>query len=318
MFLYTLKRHVYPLILFWAVFVPAQTAAEPTDRNAVETVAGRVGFAQDTLANDWRLMQVKDVENGLADYPDIEFTVTDGQGSIALQAQQIRELADSVDVLITSPRSEAVLSEIISRIDAQGTPVILLSRGIQGDSYTSFVHGQNELIGQQAGEFIGEVINGTGNVLMLQGVPGASVTTERTQGFMAAMAAYPDIQVVTRVANYLRADSIRAVREVLDNQVAFEAIFAQSDSMAEGARMALTQAGIDPSSLPIVGIDYIRSARDALLIGQQSLSFTYPTGGQEGAELAVRLLKGETVPKRVEVPFLRVSPSNATDIEPIF
>ncbi|MGM0616228.1 MAG: substrate-binding domain-containing protein [Pseudomonadota bacterium] len=318
MFLYTLKRHVYPLILFWAVFVPAQTAAEPTDRNAVETVAGRVGFAQDTLANDWRLMQVKDVENGLADYPDIEFTVTDGQGSIALQAQQIRELADSVDVLITSPRSEAVLSEIISRIDAQGTPVILLSRGIQGDSYTSFVHGQNELIGQQAGEFIGEVINGTGNVLMLQGVPGASVTTERTQGFMAAMAAYPDIQVVTRVANYLRADSIRAVREVLDNQVAFEAIFAQSDSMAEGARMALTQAGIDPSSLPIVGIDYIRSARDALLSGQQSLSFTYPTGGQEGAELAVRLLKGETVPKRVEVPFLRVSPSNATDIEPIF
>lgn len=318
MFLYTLKRHVYPLILFWAVFVPAQTAAEPTDRNAVETVAGRVGFAQDTLANDWRLMQVKDVENGLADYPDIEFTVTDGQGSIALQAQQIRELADSVDVLITSPRSEAVLSEIISRIDAQGTPVILLSRGIQGDSYTSFVHGQNELIGQQAGEFIGEVINGTGNVLMLQGVPGASVTTERTQGFMAAMAAYPDIQVVTRVANYLRADSIRAVREVLDNQVAFEAIFAQSDSMAEGARMALAQAGIDPSSLPIVGIDYIRSARDALLNSQQSLSFTYPTGGQEGAELAVRLLKGETVPKRVEVPFLRVSPSNATDIEPIF
>lgn len=318
MFLYTLKRHVYSLILFWAVFVPAQTAAEPTDKNAVETVAGRVGFAQDTLANDWRLMQVKDVENGLADYPDIEFTVTDGQGSIALQAQQIRELADSVDVLITSPRSEAVLSEIISRIDAQGTPVILLSRGIQGDSYTSFVHGQNELIGQQAGEFIGEVINGTGNVLMLQGVPGASVTTERTQGFMAAMAAYPDIQVVTRIANYLRADSIRAVCEALDNQVAFEAIFAQSDSMAEGARMALTQAGIDPSSLPIVGIDYIRSARDALLSGQQSLSFTYPTGGQEGAELAVRLLKGETVPKRVEVPFLRVSPSNATDIEPIF
>lgn len=318
MFTYILTLFVYPLVLCWTVLAHAQPAANLAGNGDVNAVAGRVGFAQDTLANDWRLMQVKDVERGLADYPNIEFIVTDGEGSIALQAQQIRELADSVDVLITSPRSEAVLSEIISHIHAQGTPVILLSRGIQGDSYTSFVYAQNELIGQQAGEFMGEAINGTGNVLMLQGVPGASVTTERTQGFMAAMGAYPDIQVITKVANYLRADSIRAVREVLANQTAFDAIFAQSDSMAEGARMALTQAGIDPSSLPIVGIDYIRGAREALINGQQSLSFTYPTGGKEGAELAVRLLRGEPVPKRVEVPFTRVTPDNAANVEPIF
>nr|WP_298058659.1 substrate-binding domain-containing protein [uncultured Halomonas sp.] len=306
------------MIAFSLFISAALTHAQAPPALNSDAVRGHIGFAQDTLANDWRLMQVQDVEDGLAAYPNIKFTVTDGEGSVALQAQQIRELAETVDVLITSPRTEEVLSDIIRDVHARGTPVILLSRGIQGEDYTSFVYGQNEEIGRQAGEFIADTLKGEGRVLMLQGVLGASVTSERTSGFMAVMAHYPDLQVVTRVANYLRADSIRAVSDLLNRAIEFDAIFAQSDSMAEGARMALAQAGIDPASLPTVGIDYIEAAQDALLNGQQALSFTYPTGGKEGAELAVRLLRGEPVPRNVEIPFMSVTPANAADVEPIF
>jgi ribose transport system substrate-binding protein len=283
-----------------------------------------VGFAQDTLANDWRLAQVQAVERELSKHPDIDFIVTDARGSTALQAQHIRELARKVDVLITSPRAKAVLSEIIADVYAQGTPVILLSRTINGDSYTSFVHADNAAIGRQAGEFLADKLAGEGTVLMLEGIVGTSVTAARTSGFMSVMSQYSGIEVVSREGNFLRADSIRAVRALLEegdarqDTVPFDAIFAQSDSMAEGARMALKQAGLSPTRLPIVGIDYIQAAREALLRGEQSLSFTYPTGGKEGAELAVRIVRGEPVVKEVVLRSVSVTADNARDVEPIF
>lgn len=324
LFFYVKHRHrlfLWSLLCAFLVFCTLVKGALANDQNRVSDalpVKGVVGFAQDTLANDWRLMQVKEVERALATYPEVDFIVTDGKGSVALQAQQIRALAEQVDVLIISPRTEALLSTLISEIHAAGTPIILLDRGIKGDGYTSFVHGQNEAIGRQAGEFIAQALKGKGSVLMLEGVLGASATTQRTAGFMAVMTQYPDILVITQTANYLRADSIHVIRNLLEQDIAFDALFAQSDSMAEGARMALEQAGVNLASLPIVGVDYIQAAQDALLKGHQSLSLTYPTGGKEGAELAIRVLRGESVPKRVEIPFIRVTPANAADVEPIF
>jgi ribose transport system substrate-binding protein len=88
--------------------------------------------------------------------------------------------------------------------------------------------------------------------------------------------------------------------------------------MAAGARLALKAAEIHPGSIPIVGIDYIPEARDAILSGEQTASFTYPTCGAKGAEIAVRILRGETVPRLIEVPSIQVTRENAEHIEPVF
>ncbi|MFO8155434.1 MAG: substrate-binding domain-containing protein, partial [Thiohalospira sp.] len=165
-----------------------------------------------------------------------------------------------------------------------------------------------------------DAIDGEGRVLMLRGVPGATTTRHRTETFRQLAAMEPGITVTSRTANYLRGDAILAVEGLIRRHggFPFDAIFAQSDSMAEGARMALRQAGLDPASVVIAGIDYIAEARAAIRAGEQLVSFTYPTGGTEGAELALRLLAGESVPRQLILESRRVTAANVDEIAPIF
>ncbi|MBE0505480.1 MAG: substrate-binding domain-containing protein [Marinospirillum sp.] len=278
-----------------------------------------VGFAQDTLANDWRKVQVQEVQAVLAQHPNIQFIVTDAQGKTALQAKHIEDLAaKGVDLLITSPRDQQALTPVIRQVYESGIPVILLSRGVSDESYTSYVYHDNRAIGQQAAEYLVKALQGQGRILMLEGVAGASTTLDRGQGFEAVIKKHPDITLIKRTANFLRADAILAVDALLASGESFDAVYAQSDSMAAGARMAMQLHGMDLQQVPLVGIDYIREAREALLLGQQALSFTFPTGGREGAELAIRILNGESVPRQVEIACQPVTPATAVSLEPIF
>ncbi len=278
-----------------------------------------VGFAQDTLANDWRKAQVMDVKRELEKHPHIRFVYTDGLGDTALQAKHIEDLAaKGVDLLITSPRDKIVLTPVIRKVYEQGIPVILLSRTVEGESYTTYIHPENAEIGHAAGKYLATKLKGRGHILMLEGIPTTTTAIKRSESFLEIMRLYPKIRITRRVANYLRGDAILALESLLLQGERFDAIYAHSDSMADGARIAMHHHGIEPGAIPIVGIDYIREARQAIRRGEQAVSFTYPTGGTEGARAAVRILNGEPVPKEIILQSIRVSRDNVDRVEPIF
>lgn len=279
-----------------------------------------IGFAQDHMANDWRAAQVRDVEAGLAERDDVEYLFTDAGGSTAQQIVDIEGLAGrNVDVLITSPRDAALMAPVLAKVKAQGIPVVLLSRTIQGDAYDTFIHADNEAIARAAADHLAEVLDGRGRILMLQHIPTTTPGRLRTEGFMEEIANYPDIEVVAiKRADSLRSKAILAVEEALAEGLEFDAIYAQSDSMAAGARLALEKAGIDPATVPTVGIDYIAEAAEAIRAGKQSASFTYPTFGREGAQAALDILDGKTVPREIIVESIKVTPDNVDEVAPIF
>ncbi|MGM0412390.1 MAG: substrate-binding domain-containing protein [Pseudomonadota bacterium] len=288
---------------------------------AAGAVSGVVAFAQDDLSNDWRRAQVAAVEAVLDRHPEVEFRVTDARGEAAVQALHIdRQIRRGVDVLITSPADARLLDPVLRRARAEGIPVILLDRRTTSDAYTSFIHPDNRAITRRLARLLFDELGGEGRILMLRGVPGATPTRHRTETFRELAAERPGITVTTRTANYLRGDAILAVDQLIRRHdgFPFDAIFAQSDSMAEGARLALRRAGIDPASVAIAGIDYIAEARAAIRAGEQLASFTYPTGGAQGGELALRLLAGEEVPRRVVLDSRRVTAANVDEVTPIF
>lgn len=279
-----------------------------------------IGFAQDTLANDWRRAQVMEVAAELKKYPDVKFIYTDGQAKTAKQISDIENLAaQGVDLLITSPRDQEAFSPVLKKVIEQGIPVVLLTRQVRGDHHTIFIHPDDRLIGRQAAAFIAEKLQGKGNIFVLQGIPGASTVIARTKGFMDEISRHAGLEVVAmKSANYLRTDAVRVTDELLRQGVKFDAIFAQSDSMAVGALIVLKKAGIDPGSIVIVGIDYINDSRQAIRKGEQAGSFRYPTCGKEGATYAMKILHGEKAPKELIVPSLLVTPENVEKIEPVF
>ena len=279
-----------------------------------------VAFAQDHMANDWRAAQVRDVQKALAQYPFIRFLFTDANGNTARQILDIENLAaQGVDVLITSPRDAVAMAPVIAKVEKQGIPVVLLSRRVEGEAFTTFVHASNRDIARQAARHLAERLGGKGKILILQHIPTTTPAIQRTEGFLEELKKHPGLEVVAmKRADSLRGLAIQRTEEAIAEGIPFDAIYAQSDSMAAGARIALEKAGIDPQTIPITGIDYISEAREAIRAGTQSASFTYPTFGKVGVELAVRILKGETVPQEVVVDSVTVTRKNVEDIEPIF
>jgi len=279
-----------------------------------------IGFPQDNMANDWRRAQVMAVKAELSRHPGFTFIHSDAQGDTAKNIQDIEDMVDSgVDLLMVSPRDSAAMTPVIAHVRAQGIPVVLLTRRILTDDYTTFVSPSDDKIARRAAAYMAQKLNGAGTILVLQGVPTASTAIKRTTGFLEEIAKHESIKVVAvRPANYLRSEAIKVVEQALDEGLSFDAIYAQSDSMASGARLALKAAGIDPKNKLIVGIDYIPEAREAIRAGEQSATFTYPTSGKEAAQLAVQILMGNAVDREIEVPSEMITKSNVEQIETVF
>ncbi|WP_127476279.1 substrate-binding domain-containing protein [Sulfurivermis fontis] len=296
-------------LLAWATAV---MAAEPRPL--------AIGFAQDTLANDWRLAQAEGLKAALAGQSGVTLTITDGHGETARQIRDIEDLVYAkVDVLVASPRDGAAMTPVLSRAYRSGIPVVLLTRRISTDDYTSFIAPDDAAIARRAARYMAAQLKGEGRILMLQGVPTATTAIARTEAFLEELKQHPGVQVsAVKPANYLRADAIRAVEEAVREGVPFDAIYAQSDSMAAGARIALRKAGRDPARLIIVGIDYIAEAREAIRRGEQTASFTYPTCAAEAARVVLAIGRGEKVPKRVVVESIMVTRDNVEQVAPIF
>jgi len=279
-----------------------------------------VGFAQDTMGNDWRVAQVKEVEEELKKQQNIEFIYTDANGDFAKQIYDIEELVKKgIDILITSPKNSKAMAPVIKKVYESGIPVILISRGVEGGYYTTFIRPDNKKIGKESAKFIAKELGGKGNVLILQHTPTTTPAIERTEGFLDEIKNYPSIHIVgTKVANSLRSEAILQTENAIKEGLSFDAIYAQSDSMATGARVALKKNGIDPKNIVITGIDYIKESRDAIKNGEQRASFLYQTAGKEGAQAAIDILNKKTVQKEVILETTIITKDNVDEIEPIF
>jgi ribose transport system substrate-binding protein len=311
-----LRRHA---LIALACLAAAPAFAAPGEAPAKKKYV--VAFAQDTMANDWRAAQVRDLKNAFAAHADIEFVFSDAKGDTARQVQDIENFAaQGVDVLITSPRDAELMREPIARVFRKGIPVILLSRRVNGEEFSHYVTADNRAIARQAARHLAGKLKGKGNILVLQHIPTTTPGQLRTEGFTEELKRHPGLKIAAiKRADSLRALAIQRVEEALAEKIPFDAIYAQSDSMALGAILALKKAGLDPRQIPITGIDYIGEARTAIRAGELDASFTYPTFGKEGAAAAVKLLRGGKLEKKeVVVESTAVTLDNVERVEPIF
>lgn len=152
---------------------------------------------------------------------------------------------------------------------------------------------------------------------MLQGLDKVTSTTLREEGFEDIANKYKDIKIIKVRANYLRYDAIKAMDEIYDKNIHFDAIYSQSDSMAAGARVVIDKRD-DRRDIPIIGIDYISEARDAILNGKQLASFIYSTCAKKGIETIVSLIEGKEVPKNLIIDTIMVDKDNVKFQKPIF
>lgn len=302
-----IKSFILPVLTVSAIAVSLQAQSRT------------IAFAQDTMGNDFRKAQVFEVRDAAAKHSDIKFVYSDAKGQTSLLIRQIKGFIESkADLIVIGTNDEKAVVPIVSEAYNSGIPVIILDRGIQGSDYTTFINSDNIKIGAIGAEYIAKRLGGKGKVLLFEGIQTADVTKLRSKGFLDEIKKHKGISVIKRTGNYLRKDAIVEMEKLIVSGEKIDAIFSESDSMLSGARSAMERHGMDPSKIITVGCDYTSEAREAIRSGKQTGSVLFPLGGKKSVESALKIFKGERVPKHIVIPVKLITKTNVEHEKPIF
>lgn len=313
----TTRRQVLSFIASTAMAVGLSTSAMAQD-NPYGSPPWTIGFSQDTMDHPWRAYMVTSAEAQAAKYPDLikEFIYTDAGGSNEKQIADIEDLISrGVDLIMMSPREAQALVPSVDAIKAAGIPLVVLDREVVGDDYNVFIGGNNLQIGEELGKYTLANAGNDFKYLEIEGIPGATPTIQRHEGFASQIEGEAGIERLdAQPANYDLAPAIPIVEDWLTKyRGEFQVIYAHNDPMILGAINVLKEAGYKPGDVFLVGVDGQREAFEAIKEGWLQATAIYATGGSLGLDMAVRVLKGESVPKRIITETPVITPENVDD-----
>jgi len=265
---------------------------------------GRAG-AGDT--NAWMVSFSAHFEYAFTEkYKDLvkDYLVTSAMWDPTKQISDVEDLmAKGIDLLIIDPVSEAAMVGAVENAMDAGIPVVLASTRVQTDKYVSWVTTDNVRIGFTGADWLGQQMGGKGKVAITMGAPGSSYAAEWLAGVRMALAKYPDIEEVGLAYCYWSPVKAKEAWEAfLQKDPDIGGIIPGGGLMGIGAVQAFVDAG--KPIPPVGGADdsngWLRIAKqyNVKYIGSVSGSPMAMTV----ADIAVKILKGEPVPKYVEHP----------------
>ena len=212
-----------------------------------------------------------------------------------LQKQQIEQfIKERVNLLIVSPNQIHTISSVIDKAYDARIPVILFDRKTDSKKYTAFIGADNYEAGYEIGYFIGQQLDGKGNIAEICGLQASSPAIERNRGFMDALKDYSGIKVIARKhGDWVKESGVMAMDSVLSQtKEPIQYVFAQNDRMALGALQSIKKhkvkgiriVGIDALPVPGGGMENVRD-------GNLEASYIYPTRGDSVMQLALNILE---------------------------
>ncbi len=216
--------------------------------------------------------------------------------------KQIADIEDlltkKIDLLIVQPVTETGAAAAIEKAKAAGVKVVIFGGLCGTDKYDAYVDRDHIKTGFQYADWVAKKINGKGNVLVIMGYPGSGYSNNVLKGVNDALKLYPDIKVLgTEYAMYTPAKSKEILESYFAKRVPVDGVIVDGGLMDFGVLEAFTDA---KKPLPPT------SADDWFGFLKKTVSLNYTnfmvcSSGEElsldAADVAMKLLKGETVPK---------------------
>ena len=246
------------------------------------------------------------------DFPDLEIVFADAQQDNAKQVADVETfLRQRIDLLMISPNEAKPLTPVVERVFKAGIPVIVIDRGIEGDSYTVFIGADNYEIGRQAGEHIARLLDGRpAGSSRSAGSPGRRRRSTAARGCTTrSRSSRASRSSTTRSQTGCARRRWRRWRWRSRRNPRIDLVYAHNDPMAIGAYLAAKAKGRE-KEMKFIGIDALPGldgGRQAVADGKLDATFVYPTGGRQAVELAEQILRGEQVPHRVVLPTEKIT-----------
>ena len=261
-----------------------------------------IGMSQCNLGEPWRVQMNEDIRVAAAKHPELKVVYKDAQNKTTVQQDQVREFVSlGVDLIIISPKEALPLTRPVAEAYNKGIPVIVLDRKVQGSKFTQFIGADNVKIGREAGKFMVKILGGKGNVVELKGLMTSTPGQERHKGFLQGIKGSKIRIIFDPDCRWLENIAQAEMQSALTRVPKIDAVYGHNDPSAHGAYVVAKQEGKGrEKTIKFIGIDAlkregIRYVREGVL----TATFQYPTGGAEGIDSALRILKGQKVPKTI-------------------
>ncbi|WP_413203449.1 galactofuranose ABC transporter, galactofuranose-binding protein YtfQ [Rhodospirillum sp. A1_3_36] len=261
----TFKKLLLATVLASGVAMPA-LAADMT-----------VGFSQIGSESGWRAAETS-VSKAEAEKRGITLKIADAQQKQENQIKAIRSfIAQGVDAIFLAPVVATGWEAVLEEAKDAEIPVILLDRDIETKDpslYLTAVTSDSVHEGEVAGKWLVDTVAGKScDVVELQGTVGASVATNRKEGFEKGIAGADNVKIIrSQTGEFTRAKG----KEVMESFIKAEnggkgicALYAHNDDMALGAIQAIKEAGLKPGQdILVVSIDSVPDIFKAIADGE--------------------------------------------------
>ena len=316
------------------------TGGETTAPEGGETAESGDGYSM-TLIMSLRDEFLSTLEAGAqaaAEEAGVTLATQDAQNDTGKMLQFIESARNAGDDAVLINLVDAATAQ--QCIEAAGDMKVVFVNRVPEDtsvltagSSAAVVSNENQSGGYQ-GEFLANYFKEKGQTdvryLMLQGTLGLVHTEQRSASVIQAMkdaGLNPIEAAAPLVAEYDRATAMDMISPLLTT-TEFDCIIANNDAMALGAVEAMTAQGLDPTSIPIVGIDATVDGVQAIKDGTLAMTVFQDANGQGygAVQAAVNLIEGNAINDGTDyetdetgnivwVPFEPVTAENVADYE---
>lgn len=217
--------------------------------------------------------------------------------------------------------AQALVNPVAGAVQA-GIPVVVMDSGLKSDQYISFVATDNFKGGQLAGQYMGKLLNGSGNVILLRYAVGSNSTEERERGFLDAISKFPGIKMISddQYAGVTVETAYQAAQNLLNrfgNEV--NGVFCVTEPTTIAMTKALRDAGKAGGKVKMIGFDSgSQSILDMKNGDVQGLVVQNPLlMGYLSVMTLMKHLQGGQVEKRIDTGVVLVTPEtmNQPDVK---
>ncbi|WP_129785551.1 substrate-binding domain-containing protein [Promicromonospora panici] len=296
-----MRRRVVPAAaaIATAVLVLSGCSGTPGGQSSRDSDDKAIGVSM-SFVNQFYAAAQQGMEEEAAEQ-GYELVILNAQGNSSTQVNHVQNLvSQGVGSLIFIQLDAASGGASISQANAAGIPVVAVDQVPAGGNYVTYIGSDSVAMARQACDHLAELLDGEGDIAIVEGIPASSTQMQRTEGCDTSLHENPGLDVVsTTSADWDQNKAVSVFANVLTANEDLQGVFAQSDDMALGAASAAESAGRE--NIPIVTIDGFPAVYDAIEKGHISATMSQQpyTMGQIAVQDAIAAMEGtgEDIPK---------------------
>jgi ribose transport system substrate-binding protein len=294
-------------------------AAALTSTSAANAKGLKIGFSQVTLQSPF-YVQLKEGAQAAAKANGDELIFLDANGDVNKQNNDIQDLLTrKVNVLIVNPVNPDAVAPSLDAASRAHVPVITVDRAAHG-SVAAYIGRDNVKMGELSGKALVAALKKkgvtSGKIVEIQGDAGGTVMQDRRKGFHNAFNGTGFKVVEGPYSEYIRANAVTAMQDLLQANADLKAVVAHNDDMALGAMQVLQEA--NRKDVLVAGIDGLSEALNAIESGNQYVATALNDPrylGDITIQTAEQVAAGKKVPSFVDAGTEVVTKDNVKKIK---